>query len=53
MLSMNDLPGTFENNAGVMRVQVSTWASTSVPAQLNMQPQQCTENKAAKKNGKH
>lgn len=53
MLSMNDLPGTFDNNVGVMRVQVATWASTSVPAQLNMQPQQCTEDKAAKKNGKY
>jgi hypothetical protein len=40
-LSMNDSPGTFGNNAGVMHVQVATWPSTSIPRRINLQAQEC------------
>jgi hypothetical protein len=49
MLSMNDLPATFDNNLGAMHVQVVTWASASIPERIDMQPQQCRENRGAKK----
>jgi hypothetical protein len=41
MLSMNDEPGTFENNAGVMRVRITMWPSTPIPRHLNLQAQEC------------
>ena len=41
MLSMNDEPGTFENDTGVMHVRIAMWPSASIPRQLNLQAQQC------------
>jgi hypothetical protein len=41
MLSMNDEPGTFENNAGVMHVRSAMWPSPSLPRHLNPQAQEC------------
>lgn len=40
-LSMNDAPGTFGNNIGVMRVQVARWPASAIPQNINMKPQEC------------
>lgn len=41
MLSMNDEPGAFANNAGSVRVQVAKWPAVSIPERVMMTPQLC------------
>ena len=41
MLSMNDEPGTFGNNLGIMRVQIVHWAGTRIPLRIGLNPESC------------
>lgn len=40
-LQMNDLPGAFGNNSGVMRVQIAKSPASSIPKRVHLQPQEC------------
>jgi hypothetical protein len=41
MLSMNDEPGTFANNLGIMKVQIVQWAGTRIPLRIDLNPGSC------------
>lgn len=41
MLSMNDDPGTFANNAGFLRVAIGTWPASTSPDRIHAEPPSC------------
>jgi hypothetical protein len=40
-LSMNDQPGTYGNNSGSLKVQVTTWPAAAIPPRVDLRPQRC------------